>query len=127
MSSGLKNLQSAARAGARRERLERLEPASYDDPATDDSAIGLDELEGDGSGVGAAGRLTPNSSGAYGASYGAGPGARGYGHMMPRDGGDGYGAVQLGRVRADYVGLHQRVPSIDMGIGAIINRPPAAQ
>ena len=86
MAAGLRNLQSAARAVARRERLE-------------------------------AGAAPPDAD------------HDGYDQPQPRDGGlalDGeYGGMQLAHAPADY-GLQQRPPPVDMGIGAIVNRQPAA-
>jgi hypothetical protein len=188
MQSGLKNLQSAARACARRERLEgtggpsgsgsSLLPVqhhahdphgAYGDPhSADDSGIGLDELEaeyqsagGDSQSYGGqSASLSPDDGahepssrggpvklyptpvgraglggggGAYdargdGGMYGGGGGAQqmmGARDMGGRDRGYGPQGGQM-QQRPQY-GLQQRLPSIDMGIGAIINRPPGSR
>jgi len=187
MQSGLKNLQSAARACARRERLETggagasgsgssLLPVqhhghdphgAYGDPhSADDSGIGLDELEAeyhsaggdtgsygaqsaslspdDGNDparggpvklypvpVGGGGRGGPydvRDGGMYGGQMMGGRDMRGA-EMGGRERGQdrGYGGQQQGGgMQRPQYGLQQRLPSIDMGIGAIINRPPGS-
>jgi hypothetical protein len=146
MSSGLKNLQSAARACTRRERLEsgsgglthslarpHDEHGGYEDPHTDDSGIGLEELEAeysaDTGSYGQGSSLSPNSSGSVGgrAAYSDANATRAYEQML-RQGRereraiDRYATVQMSQMRPGYA-MQQRLPSIDMGIGAIINRP----
>jgi len=130
MSSGLKNLQSASRACSRRERLESgsLLPHDPHNPGayTDDSGIGIDDLEAEYSADGAGGyspetdtsggRLTNLSGNGY-EQHTLQPQHQ---HHMMHDQGHGMGQ-QLQRPQ---YGLQQRLPSIDMGIGAIINRPP---
>lgn len=141
MSSGLKNLQSASRACARRERLENggvlddhhSHGAYGDSHGTDDSGIGIEDLEAE---------YSPD-----GGSFGSSP-ERTYGgeshHQRQMSDGrsstydsrdrmsaDGRGYMQQGmqqigggmQQRPPY-GMSQRLPSIDMGIGAIINRNP---
>ena len=109
MSQGLKNLQQAARSSARRERM--LDPNShpnlgssggaYDPQHTDDSGIGIDDLEAeydaDGASEHSGGSNSNNSLG----------------------GGYGYQTHNNHR----YQGHQSRLPSMDMGIDAIINRP----
>jgi hypothetical protein len=178
MQSGLKNLQSAARACARRERLETTGSGSgssllpvqhhahdahgaYGDPhSADDSGIGLDELEAEYASAGgdtasyggASASLSPDDHERgpvklYPAPVGGRGGYDGRGDMYGQQGGmmrggemgggrergpdrGGYGGPQgqgQGQMqqRSQY-GLQQRLPSIDMGIGAIINRPPGS-
>jgi hypothetical protein len=107
MSQGLKNLQTAARSCARRERmLDTSQGGSYTGGAygeRDDSGIGLgDDLEAEYDADGASDRS--GSASAYqGHHYSSSVGSAvsgGYGH--PHE---------------------QRLPSMDMGIDAIINRP----
>ncbi|KAF6831321.1 myb family transcription factor [Colletotrichum musicola] len=148
MSNGLKNLQSAARAGARRERLESGQPLppGYDDDSGI-SGLGLtpvDELDASysspetvssshsasgGSTHSAAGyvasfhqHLQPlHHAGQYG-GYGHHPG-HGYTSSISSNGSvnGGYGQSQS---PSPYLHPHgQRLPSVDMGIDAIINRP----
>jgi hypothetical protein len=94
MSSGLKNLQTAARSCTRRERLETsTQPhnGAYGDPHTDDSGIGIDDLEAE-----------------YDADGGSEHSRGSMAHMRDQHG------------RPQY---QHRLPSMDMGIDAIINRP----
>lgn len=105
MSQGLKNLQTAARSCARRE---RMLDTSQGGPYTgaygerDDSGIGLgDDLEADYDGDGQSDRS--GSASAYqGHHYSSSAGSGGSGGYHPHG---------------------QRLPSMDMGIDAIINRP----
>lgn len=175
MQSGLKNLQSAARACVRRERLEisggpsgsgsSLLPVqhhghdahgAYGDPhSADDSSIGLDELEGEYHSAGGdtasyggqsaslspddrepAGRggpvkLYPAPVGGRAVYDGRGDGGLYAAQMMQgRERGSEMGYVgqqQGGGMQRPQYGLQQRLPSIDMGIGAIINRPPGSR
>jgi len=108
MTQGLKNLQTAARAHARRERLldtsghasSGLVGGAYGDPHhTDDSGIGIDDLEAEYD--------------ADGASDRSGGSASGYGGQGQEYGGG----------RQQYHHQGQRLPSMDMGIDSIINRP----
>jgi hypothetical protein len=181
MQSGLKNLQSAARACARRERLETTSGGSGSsllplqhhghDPhgaygesrSADDSGIGLDELEAEyhstggdtGSYGGQSASLSPNDheptgrggpvklypapvsgrgaydgrdGGMYGGQMMGGRDMQGR-EMGGRERGPerGYGQQQQGGgMQRPQYGLQQKLPSIDMGIGAIINRPPGS-
>jgi hypothetical protein len=99
MSQGLKNLQTAARAHARRERMldtdVKMGFAYGRDPHVDDSGISLDDLEAE---------YDANSN--DGASIYGGPG-----HIHS------YGSVDDDRHR-------QKKPlsSVDVGIDAILNR-----
>ena len=105
MSQGLKNLQQAARSCARRERM--LDTTNtmggggaYGDPHhTDDSGIGIDideaEYDADGASEHSGGSNSNNSMGG--------------------------GYYQQGQQQ--HRGYQQRLPSMDMGIDAIINRP----
>jgi hypothetical protein len=106
MSQGLKNLQQAARTCARRERM--LDTSGGNLGAyshTDDSGIGIDELEAeydaDGASEHSGGSNSNNSMG----------------------GGGYYQAQQGGQQHRGYGGHQGRLPSMDMGIDAIINRP----
>jgi len=106
MTQGLKNLQAHARSGARRERLLDAGGAggmggggAYGDSHTDDSGIGIEDLEAEYDADGA----SDNSSGGGGG------------------GGGGMVQQQYHQQRAQY--HQQRLPSMDMGIDAIINRP----
>jgi hypothetical protein len=109
------------------------EHGGYEDPHTDDSGIGLDELEAeysaDAGSYGQGSSLSPNSNGSGGGrgGYGGANATRVYEQMLRQNrererGVDQYTAVQIGQMRPEY-GMQQRLPSIDMGIGAIINRP----
>ncbi|KAK1676616.1 hypothetical protein BDP55DRAFT_107352 [Colletotrichum godetiae] len=150
MSNGLKNLQSAARAGARRERLESGQPLppGYDDDSGI-SGLGLtpvDELDASysspetvssghsasGSSASAAGymaslhHLQPMHAAQYG-GYGHATGAHhGYTSSVSSNGSvnGGYGGHGQSQSPSPYLHPHgQRLPSVDMGIDAIINRP----
>lgn len=103
MSQGLKNLQTAARSHARRERMldtnGMMSSAYARDAHADDSGIGIEDLEAEYDGA------SDRSVSAYG----------GNGHYHSHSS----GSVGDGR----YMSEAQRVPSMDMGIGAIINRP----
>lgn len=156
MSNGLKNLQGAARAAARRERLEAGLPPT--DPYNDDSGISgidletVDDLDGDGGygGVPSPDRSTTSSGGAGGSStasqsYSTAPstyghhqaypgypsmGGHGYTSSVSSSGGTAYGqqgnGVQPGQhsqSASPYMEAMHRMPSVDMGIDSIINRP----
>jgi hypothetical protein len=158
MSNGLKNLQSAARAAARRERLESGQPLppGYDDDSGI-SGIGLtpvDDLD--------ASYSSPESASSGGYSHAAAVAAAGshfaamQQQQQPLHAGGYYGApgphhgytssvssssAASGPYGAGGNGHHgasqspspylhplaQRLPSVDMGIEAIINRPGGAQ
>ncbi|TEA10672.1 hypothetical protein C8034_v009062 [Colletotrichum sidae] len=147
MSNGLKNLQSAARAGARRERLESGQPLppGYDDDSGI-SGLGLtpvDELDAsysspetvssghsasDGSTTSAAGYVTPFShlQPLHASQYGYGHAHHGYTSSISSNGSvnGGYGNPGQSQSPSPYLHPHgQRLPSVDMGIDAIINRP----
>jgi hypothetical protein len=123
MSQGLKNLQQAARACARRERmLDTSNPnindiGAYDPQHTDDSGIGFDEGEAeydaDGASEHSGGSNSNNSL------IGAGGGGGNMGNGM----GGGMGYYQQSIQQQQHRGYAQRLPSMDMGIDAIINRP----
>ncbi|CRK25183.1 hypothetical protein BN1708_014164 [Verticillium longisporum] len=160
MSNGLKNLQSAARSAARRERLESGQPLppGYDDDSGI-SGIGLtpvDELDPSYSSPETA------SSGGHSASGGSNgyaphhhqhnhqhfamqpmPGSY-YGHHQQQQNHHGYtssvssngsgaaysGSGHTGHSQSPSPYMHphgQRLPSVDMGIDAIINRPGGVQ
>jgi hypothetical protein len=155
MSNGLKNLQSAARAGARRERLESGQPIQGYDDDSGISGIGLtpvDELDASynspettassgahsasGSSTASApyqgtyhSAQTSFSHGGHHAAYGYGPtgGAHhGYTSSVSSNGtGGGYGHTGHSQSNSSspYLSHGQRLPSVDMGIDAIINRP----
>jgi hypothetical protein len=105
MSQGLKNLQTAARSCARRERmLDTSQSGPYTGAygGRDDSGISLDDdLEADYDGDGQSDRS--GSASAY------------QGHHYSSSAGSGGSAI--------YHPHGQRLPSMDMGIDAIINRP----
>ena len=103
MSHGLKNLQTAARAHARRERMLDTNAGmmSYGrDAHADDSGIGIEDLEAEYD------DRSDRSTSVYG-------GQSGGGHYHRHSN----GSVGDGRY------MQQRLPSMDMGIDAIINRP----
>ncbi|KAJ0311550.1 hypothetical protein Brms1b_008221 [Colletotrichum noveboracense] len=148
MSNGLKNLQSAARAGARRERLESGQPLppGYDDDSGI-SGLGLtpvDELDASysspemssghssgGSTTSAAGYVTsfsqhlqPLHAGQYG--YGHAGAHHGYNSSVSSNASvnGGYPGQSPSVSPGPQMYQHgQRLPSVDMGIDAIINRP----
>ena len=124
MSQGLKNLQTSARSCARRERMLDTSSAGSNDPhlhgtysGLDDSGIEIDlEAEYDADGA------SEHSGGSNG--YGA------YGHGRMDSGGTGaggrggyYGDVNGVPSQNGMGGHGSRLPSMDMGIDAIINRP----
>lgn len=106
LSQGLKNLQTAARSHARRERLldtsgaglQGMGGGAYDH--ADDSGIGIDDLGAEYD--------------ADGASERSGSSAQSAGHP--------YMGYQDQRQQYHH-GNNGRLPSMDMGIDAIINRP----
>ncbi|KAG6367829.1 hypothetical protein INS49_002024 [Diaporthe citri] len=154
MSNGLKNLQGAARAAARRERLEAGLPPT--DPYNDDSGISgidlteVDDLDGDGGygGVPSPDRSTTSSGGAGGSStasqsYSTAPstyghpqaypgyptmGGHGYANSVSSSSGTAYGhhngaQGHHSQSASPYMEAMHRMPSVDMGIDSIINRP----
>ena len=160
MSNGLKNLQSAARAAARRDRLESGGQLSGYDDDSGISGMGLtpvDELDASYSSpettssaahsvhsnpataAAAYQHLQPHphmaalggGQGGYGmATYGA-YGGHGYSSSVSSNAsaGHGYGSHHVGPGNSQSSSPYmngQRQPSVDMGIGAIINRPGGA-
>lgn len=153
MSNGLKNLQSAARAGSRRDRLEAGASLQGYDDDSGISGIGLtpvDELDASYSSP------ETSSSGAHsasGANYHLQPHSHAHAHLQPLGVGQppygmgtyggGYAHGYSSSVSSNASGGHgyaphagngnsqssspylagQRLPSVDMGIDAIINRP----
>lgn len=149
MSNGLKNLQSAARAGARRERMESGQSMQGYDDDSGISGLGLtpvDDLdasysspEGSGSGhsVGGSsgssgyqgGYHTSQHSFSHAPQYGYGPPPgthHGYTSSASSTGtSGGYGPSHTqNQPGSPYLARGQRFSSADMGIDAIINRPP---
>lgn len=151
MSNGLKNLQSASRAAARRERLESGQPLppGYDDDSGI-SGLGLtDDLDASysspetvssghsgsgGSTTSAAGyiasfnhHLQPLHAGQYGYGHGHGHAAgahHGYNSSVSSNASVNGGYPGQSQSPSPYLHPHgQRLPSVDMGIDAIINRP----
>lgn len=147
MNNGLKNLQSAARSAARRERLESGHPIHGYDDDSGISGIGLtpvDDLDASysspettassshsggsngGGGYGNAIHPMTLSSHPYGANYttSAGGLSSSYGSSVSSTAAH-YGAMPNSHSQggSPYMGDGQRLPSVDMGIDAIINRP----
>ncbi|XXH05308.1 hypothetical protein Hte_011733 [Hypoxylon texense] len=148
MNNGLKNLQSAARSAARRERLESGHPIHGYDDDSGISGIGLtpvDDLDasysspettassshsGGSNGGGYGGAIHPMALGGhpYGANYTASTGglSSSYGSSVSSSAAAAhYGAMHGSHSQggSPYMGDGQRLPSVDMGIDAIINRP----
>ncbi|KAF4636698.1 hypothetical protein G7Y89_g1384 [Cudoniella acicularis] len=137
MSQGLKNLQTAARAHARRERMLDSTNSINSNPNNpsnmlgfdghaDDSGISIEDLEAEYDGDG--GQSERSTSSIYG---GHNPHHH-QGHYHSHSGGSGVGSVGGDAIvrGGGYVTSHQghthhgqRLPSMDMGIDAIINRP----
>jgi len=93
-------------------------PGAY----TDDSGIGIDDLEAEYSADGGTG-YSPDTDNSGSRIAGVGGSGSGYEphqhqHQMMHDQSHG-----MGQQLSQY-GLQQRVSSIDMGIGSIINRAP---
>jgi len=107
MSQGLKNLQTAARAHARRERMldtngmMSSSSAYGPDAHADDSGIGIEDLEAE----------YDNSSDRSASVYGSG---QGHHHSYSNGSVDGRYMQHPG---------NGRLPSMDMGVDAILNRP----
>lgn len=107
MSQGLKNLQTAARAHARRERMSENGMTSNmgtygRDAHADDSGIGIEDLEAEYDGS------SDRSASVYG--------GQGQGH---------HHSYSNGSVDGRYMQHANggRLPSMDMGVDAILNRP----
>ncbi|KAI1748881.1 hypothetical protein F4782DRAFT_534000 [Xylaria castorea] len=143
MHNGLKNLQSAARSAARRERLEQGHTMHGYDDDSGISGIGLtpvDDLDPSYS--------SPETSSSVHSQHSQHSGGGGYSMQpmttMPYGSAAGYSSSYSSSVSssAPYVTMHghhphhqhsqdgspymgngQRLPSVDMGIEAIINRP----
>lgn len=158
MSNGLKNLQSAARAASRRDRLEAGAPltgydddsgisglaltpvdeldASYSSPETSSSAsssAGYHHHHHPHMSAHSQSHLQPLGAayglGAYGGTggYGAGAGHHGYSSSVSSSASAGQGYAShpgMGASQSNSPYLDgPRMSSVDMGIGAIINRP----
>jgi hypothetical protein len=152
MSNGLKNIQSHARAYARRERLESGQPLTGYDDDSGISGIGLTPIDD----VAEQSYSTPETTGSVGAhstpggsSGGSTASHTGYGGMHNQGGYQNYGyqphhgynnsvsstgtagyATQQGQSSqgtSPYMGHGNRLPSVgDMGIGAIVNPAPGS-
>lgn len=138
MSNGLKNLQGHARAGARRERIEQGLPPT--DPYGDDSGISMEGLtpgeDMDAEDPWGSPDRRSTSVGAH--SYSTGPHST-YGlhpQQYPSHNHSysssvssstaGYGQEQAhSQSSSPYMDPVPRMPSVDMGIDSIINRPGA--
>jgi hypothetical protein len=113
MSRGLKNLQQAARSYTRRERMLAANGlgtgGGYDPHHTDDSGIGIDDLDADYD----ADRASVKSGGSN-SNHSMGGGA----YVYQTHGQQGYQTQQHHRYQT-----HQsRYSGVDMGIDSIINR-----
>ncbi|RFU33792.1 hypothetical protein B7463_g2530, partial [Scytalidium lignicola] len=123
MSNGLKNLQTAARSATRRERMNEglgqptsMPPGAYAvEPPADDSSLSIDELEAE---YDADGTSSTHSGGSVGIGMSGVPQAH-YGTHHPGH------HQQHHHHQGGHQQYHhqQRLPSLDMGIDAIINRP----
>jgi hypothetical protein len=138
MNNGLKNIQNAARAGARRERAESGQSFHGYDDDSGISGIGLtpvDDLDASYSSPETAtssshstgssynGMHPMHLSSQYGHSYSASTGglsSSGYSSSVSSTAPQGYSTHQGG---SPYMGHGARLSSVDMGIEAIINRP----
>ncbi|KAI0544816.1 hypothetical protein F4679DRAFT_511547 [Xylaria curta] len=142
MHNGLKNLQSAARSAARRERLEQGHLHGYDDDSGI-SGIGLtpvDDLD--------ASYSSPETSSSVHSQHSGNGGYSMQTMTMPYGSAAGYSSSYSSSVSSSapyaamhghhphhqhsqdnspYMGNGQRLPSVDMGIEAIINRPGHAR
>ncbi|SPO06150.1 uncharacterized protein DNG_08839 [Cephalotrichum gorgonifer] len=148
MSNGLKNLQSAARAGTRRERLEsgHQMQQGYDDDSGI-SGIGLTPVDGLDTSYSSPETTSSAGHSASGVSNGSGyqmsahpqlqalnHSGNPYGYGPPHGSHHGYtssvaSAHSHSSGDGSYMGhdqqmRNQRLPSADMGIGAIIHRTP---
>ncbi|KAI1841088.1 hypothetical protein JX265_013920 [Neoarthrinium moseri] len=145
MNNGLKNIQNAARAGARRERAEAGQSFHGYDDDSGISGIGLtpvDDLDASYSSPETAassshsgssfhsGYHPMHMSAQYGHGYTASTGAlssSGYSSSVSSTTAQGYGTVPShshhSQGGSPYMGHGQRLPSVDMNIDALINRP----
>ncbi|KAI5917906.1 hypothetical protein F4810DRAFT_628503 [Camillea tinctor] len=165
MNNGLKNLQSAARSAARRERLESGHPIHGYDDDSGISGIGLtpvDDLDASYSSPETASSSSHSGGSTYGgtahhhqhamalgthphqhphqhhhshhhygnSSYPASAGALSSSYSSSVSSSHAYGAAMPtnhshhhSQDGSPYMGNGQRLPSVDMGIGAIINQP----
>ena len=142
MSSGIKNLQAAARAFTRLERLESGQPVPYDDdsgidgigltPVDDlDAHYSSPEASGGGSHHTSSGSSTAShpayhpmamhSQNSYQGGYYGNGAHHGYTSSVSSMGTAHATAGASGG--ASYM-EHERLPSVDMGIGSIINQQP---
>ncbi|KAI0430102.1 hypothetical protein F5Y09DRAFT_240227 [Xylaria sp. FL1042] len=144
MHNGLKNLQSASRSAARRERLEQGHSLNGYDDDSGISGIGLtpvDDLDASYSspettassahsqhsgGSGGYGMHHPmaipyGSAAGYSSSYSSSVSSAAHGYVM-----HGH-PHHHSQDSSPYMGNSQRLPSVDMGIEAIINRPGHSQ
>lgn len=148
MNTGLKNIMSYARKDAAYERMESRQPLSqgYDDDSGI-SGIGLtpvDDLDASYSSPETVSTTSSNSNASnsyrggmqpmqfstqYGHSYNTSTGglSSGYSSSVSSTTAQGYGQVSShshhSQGGSPYMGQGQRLPSVDMGIDAIINRP----
>lgn len=134
MGSGLKNLQAAARSGVRRERLSGEFCSDNGGPGNDSAISGLgpdgDEEEGDGDGEGEdEGEYDDGSDVSQGYHPSGSAGSAGSTAAVyasnPYMSAGSYQQQQQHHLHSHHVGrpqYQQRLPSMDMGIGAIINR-----
>jgi len=122
MSQGLKNLQQSARSCTRRERMipsthsnsNSNPPTSAYDPQ-EDSAIGIEDLEAEYDADGASEHSGSNSNSNH--SLGS---MAGYGYQTQTQ---SQNHNMQNMQRYQHQGHQSRLPSMDMGIDAIINRP----
>ncbi|KAI0204369.1 hypothetical protein F4808DRAFT_339851 [Astrocystis sublimbata] len=141
MHNGLKNLQSAARSAARRERLEQghsmhgydddsgisgigLTPvddldASYSSPETSSSVYSQhSQHSGNGYGMHPMAAMPYGSAAGYSSSYSSVSSSAPYATMH-----GGHHPHHHSQDSSPYMGNGQRLSSVDMGIESIINRP----
>lgn len=146
MNQGLKNVQNAARAGARRERLESGQLSHGYDDDSGISGIGLtpvDDLDASYSSPEASTSSSHSANNSFhGGNYGmlgaqatyhnytgstGGLSSSGYSSSVSSTAAQGYGTVPShthhSQGGSPYMGHGQRLPSVDMGIDAIMNRP----
>lgn len=131
MSNGLKNIQAASRAAARRARHEAGQPPL---PYDDDSGVSgmgggmTDELDASYSSPGSTGSHHSTSGTAAPGNYSTAPMQTSYQSYYPAPT-HGYTSsvssmqtAQPSQSNSPYMGHHNRLPSVDMGIESIINR-----
>ncbi|KAH6645485.1 hypothetical protein BKA67DRAFT_527139 [Truncatella angustata] len=146
MSSGIKNVQNAARAGNRRERAESGQPFHGYDDDSGISGIGLtpvDDLDASYSSPETASSSSHSASNSFHNGYhmhlnqqayshhgypasNGGMSSSDYGSSVSSTAAHGYGTIPShshhhSQGNSPYMG--QRLPSVDMGIESIINRP----